>query len=127
MLKLWLKFENLSDHQTIAPLDTTLMFFQRLTDNRVASYNVLFREADRKDRNAHFYYLFDRMAVDSEWILIGQHTNEELAPGQSFETFVPSEENTEGLTGDVVWRVHFRKGHGARNGKRRNHFDRREF
>lgn len=116
VLKLWLKFENLSDRQTIVPLDTTLMFFQRPIDDRVASYNVLFRESDRKDRNAHFYYLFDRMAVDSEWTLVGQHTNEELAPGQSFETFVPSEENTEGLTGNVVWRVHFRKGYGPETG-----------
>ena len=80
------------------------------------SYNVIFREADRKQRKAQFYYLFDRMAADSEWLMVGQHTNDELAPAQSFETFVPSEENTEGLTGDVVWRVHFRKGYGPETG-----------
>lgn len=116
VLKLWLKFENLSDRQSIVPLDTTLMFFQRYTDNHVASYNVIFREADRKQRQAQFYYMFDGMAADSEWIMVGQHTNETLAPGQSFETFVPSEANTEGLTGNLVWRVHFRKGHGPETG-----------
>ena len=116
VLKLWLKFENVSSGQSITPLDTTLMFFNRVVDDRVASYNMIFRAEDRKKRKAQFYYPFDRMSAESEWTMVGQHTNAALAPGESFETYVPSGENTEGLTGNLVWRVHFRKGYGPNTG-----------
>ncbi len=116
VLKLWLRFENVSEHQTIIPLDTTLMSFRRILEDRVASYNVIFREIDRKHRRATFYYPFDRLAGDSEWTIAGQHTNESLGPHEVYETFVPSEENVEELAGDVIWRVHFRKGYGPQTG-----------
>ena len=45
-----------------------------------------------------------------------QRVNQILAPGQSLETFVPSGENIDHLTGDLVWRIHFRKGHGRISG-----------
>ncbi len=116
VLKLWLKIENLSPTQTIAPLDTTLMFFRRDLDGRIASYNVIFRNADRRQKKAQVYYPFDRMAVDTEWLIVGQHTNEALAPNQTYETFVPSQEHLDDLTGELVWRVHFRKGYGPVTG-----------
>jgi hypothetical protein len=115
VLKLWLKFENVSETQPITPIDTTLMYFQRHASN-VISYNVIFRDADRKNKNAQFFYNFDRLPAESEWMIVGQDTNRELAPHDAFETFIPSEERVEGLTGDLIWRVHFRKGHGPESG-----------
>ncbi len=114
VLKLWLKFENVSSQQTIVPIDTTLMFFRRGMGDVVA-YNVIFHEADRKNKKALVFYNFDRLAADSEWKIVGQHSNEPLAPSKSYETFVPSEENIEGLSGHLVWRVHVRKGYGPKS------------
>ncbi|WP_010582231.1 hypothetical protein [Schlesneria paludicola] len=114
VLKLWIKFENVSTNQVIAPLDTTLMFFRRIVNDRVASYNAIFPVAQRKQPATHFP--FDRIAEDSEWRIVGQHTNEVLEPHQSFETFIPSEEHLDDLTGEIIWRVHFRKGHGPKSG-----------
>jgi hypothetical protein len=83
----------------------------------VASYNVIFRSADRYKKNAEVWYPFKRMLDDSEWLIVGQHTNAIVEPHQSLETFVPSEEeNLQDLTGDLVWRVHFRKGYGPKTG-----------
>ena len=116
VLKLWLKFENVSAEQAITPMDSTLMFFRRVVDDQTASYNVIFDPQDRQPRTGKFYYPFDRMAEDSEWRIVGQHANEAIAPHSILETFIPSEENIEGLTGDIVWRVHFRKGYGPKTG-----------
>ena len=116
VLKLWLKFENESDQQSIVPIDPTLMFFRRVLKERVASFNAIFRDIDRKDRSAKVYYPFDRLAIDSEWRIVDQPTNEALAPHEALETFVPSEENIDDLSGEVVWRVHFRKGYGRKSG-----------
>jgi len=92
VLKLWLKFENVSANQTITPIDTARMFFRRIVDDRVASYNVIFRNSDRKKTNVQVCYPFDRMAADTEWLMVGQHTNEALGPHETYETFIPSEE-----------------------------------
>jgi len=116
VLKLWIRFENVSDHQTFAPLDTTLLAFHPFVKNDVRSFNVIFRERDRKDRDATVYYPFDRMAADSEWRILDQHTNEPLPPHAAFDSFVPSQEGMEDLEGNVVWRVHFRKGFGPQTG-----------
>ena len=114
VLKLWIKFENASSDQAIAPLDTTLMFFRRVVENRVASYNAIFQANQRKETRP--YFPFDRVAENSEWNIVGQHTNETLLPGDSFETFIPSEEQIDDLDCEIIWRVHFRKGFGAKSG-----------
>ena len=116
VLKLWLRFENDSDRQTVVPIDPTLMYFRRVLKNRVAAFNAIFREQDRKDRSAKVYYPFDRIAIDSEWQIVGQRTNQALSPGEMMTTFIPSEEQIEDLSGEIVWRVHFRKGHGPLTG-----------
>ena len=115
ILKLWLHFENVSAEQTIMPLDTTLMYFHRGLD-KVISFNVLFPAADRKKKDGRFYYHFDRLPPDSEWLIVGQQTNRALQPHEAFDLFVPSEEEIENLSGQLIWRVHFRKGHGPKSG-----------
>ena len=115
VLKMWLKFENVSSGKAITPIDNTLMYFRRGLD-KVVSYNVIFPESERKNKKAQFFYNFDRIAADSEWLIVGQNANRVLAPHESFETFVPSEENINGLSGNFVWRVHIRKGYGPKTG-----------
>lgn len=115
VLKLWLKFENMSASKTITPLDTTLMFFHRALDSRTVAFNVIFREGDVKDVESYRYH-FDRIAADSEWLIKGQNANRALGPHESYETFVPSQEDLNGLAPEIVWRVHFRKGIGAKTG-----------
>ncbi|RLS83404.1 MAG: hypothetical protein DWI02_00630 [Planctomycetota bacterium] len=115
VLKLWLHFENVSSEQTIMPLDTTLMYFHRGLD-KVISFNALFPAADRKKKDGRFYYHFDRLPPDSEWLIVGQQTNRALQPHEAFDLFVPSEEEIEDLSGQLIWRVHFRKGHARKSG-----------
>ena len=115
VLKLWLKFENVSVEQPITPIDSTLMYFQR-GNSPVIALNVIFRYLDRKKKDAQFFYNFDRLPAESEWRIVGQETNRELLPHEEYETFIPSQENIEGLNGEAVWRVHFRKGYGPQTG-----------
>jgi hypothetical protein len=115
VLKLWLKFENVSDHQIVTPIDSTLMYFQR-GHSPVISYNVIFRDVDRKKKDGLFFYHFDRLPPESEWRIVGQDANRELLPHEEYNTFVPSQESVDILPGDVIWRVHFRKGYGPQTG-----------
>lgn len=115
VLKLWLKFENVSPHRSIVPLDPALMYFYRETETVIA-FNVIFPAAEQKSRSGRRFYHFDRLAVESEWKIVGQQTNRELTPSEAYETFIPSQEGIEGLSGEIVWRVHFRKGYGPLTG-----------
>ena len=50
------------------------------------------------------------------WLIKDQHLDEELAPGQVLESFIPTvAEEIEALEGDLVWRVHFRKGYNRKS------------
>ena len=115
VLKLWLKFENVSTEQKITPIDSTLMYFQK-GYSPVISYNVIFRDVDRKKKDGLFFYNFERLPEGSEWRIVGQDANRELLPHEDYETFIPSQENVEIPAGETIWRVHFRKGHGPQTG-----------
>lgn len=111
VLKLWLKFENASRDQTFSPLDS-LLVFKRTTQNlgeKVFANNFLGTVEDRKLARSLFY-VYD-LPVHSEFSLVGQKLDTELSPGDTWQTFVPSEESAVELKGDLVWRVHIRKGH----------------
>ena len=115
VLKLWLKFENVSAEQKITPIDSTLMYFQK-GYSPVISYNVIFRQMDRKKKDGLFFYNFEGLPERSEWRIVGQDANRELLPHEGYETFIPSQENVEIPTGETIWRVHFRKGLGPQTG-----------
>ena len=115
VLKLWLKFENVSDQASITPIDPRLMYFQRESEKLIA-FNVIFPAVEQKSKNGRRFYHFDQLPIESEWQIVGQETKRELLPSESFETFIPSQEGIEGLSGAVVWRVHFRKGYGPKTG-----------
>ena len=53
--------------------------------------------------------------VYSEFVMADQKLDEQVAPGKSWLTFIPSEEEAVQLNGDLVWRFHFRKGYHPRS------------
>lgn len=116
LLKLWVKFENVSGDQTFAPLDAYLLFTrdEKNLGESVRANSFVAVDADRKLGNSLFYH-YDKMSVTSEFRMVGQNLDKELAPGESLETFVPSEEAASKLDGELVWRFQFRKGYNRRS------------
>lgn len=115
LLKLWLKFENVSRDQTFAPLDAMLMFKRKSKSfgETVYANNFLGAAADRK-QGGTLLYVYDH-PVYSEFVMADQKLDEQVAPGKSWLTFIPSEEEAVQLNGDLVWRFHFRKGYHPRS------------
>ncbi|HUQ70344.1 MAG TPA: hypothetical protein VM165_12515 [Planctomycetaceae bacterium] len=111
VLKLTLRFENVSSDQEFAPLDATLLY-KRIFDKKAAKFivlNFLSPEADRRS-GGELHYLYD-LPEFSEYVLAGQDLNHPLKPGETWETYVPSEEGIAAVEGEWVWRVLFRKGY----------------
>ena len=116
LLKLWLKFENVSQDQTFAPLDELLVFNRQKSSPKskrgakgVIAHNFLAAAGNRKLAKSIFR-VYD-LPTDIGFAMIGQKLNTELPPGETWQTFVPSEEEAVNLKGDLVWRVHIRKGY----------------
>jgi hypothetical protein len=108
VLKLWLKFTNVSKDQTFAPLDRKLMF--RRANNFVCGTNQLQKDGSR--------VLLYRHSLDDEWDLKGQPVGDSslLKPGESKLYYLATnEDDLAQLKGDLVWRVHFRKGLSPKN------------
>ncbi len=111
VLKLWVRFENVSSDQTFAPLSAPLLYKRIVTRNgRFQTNNFLIAEADRKKKSPEVSYVFD-MPEFSEFVMVGQNLGKELAPGESLETYIPAEEGVELADGPWMWRVQFRKGY----------------
>jgi len=110
VLKLWFRFTNVSNDQTIAPLDASLVFDRRLDDGRMLANNFVCRRGD-KPNNGPVVFMFDEPPA-SEWDLVGQRLGTPLAPGESLETYLATtEEGIEDMSGELLWRVHLRKGY----------------
>ena len=111
LLKLWLKFENVSKDQTFSPLDELLVFkrSKQSKSRKIFANNFLAAVGNRKQLKSIFR-VYD-LPTDSEFAMIGQELNKNLPPGETWQTFVPSEENAVELKGELVWRVHIRKGY----------------
>ena len=119
LLKLWLKFENVSRDQTFAPLDAVLLFKRnsnKPTGETVYANNFLGAAADRK-QGGTLLYVYEH-PVYSEFVMADQKLDKQVSPGKSWLTFIPSEEVAVQLNGDLVWRFQFRKGYHpkSRNG-----------
>jgi hypothetical protein len=111
VLKLALKFENVSADQEFAPLDSTLIY-KRIFESQsgeVFALNFVGPEADRKSGGElHRHYDLPEF---SEYVLVGQNLGHTLKPGETWETYVPSEEGLTQIDGEWVWRVLLRKGY----------------
>ena len=115
ILQLWLRFENVSTDQSIAPLDG--LVFRRdpafdVGELDRANNFVCARSEKKKDGHRVLVYELNRNDI---WNLRDQSTEFEIPPGETFETYIPTTEEgvKELLTADApyVWRVHFRKGY----------------
>lgn len=113
VLKLWLRIENVSEDQVFAPLDRKLLL-TRVPGNEQRSLwrsnNFVCRVAEKSERNQKVL-VYD-LPPTSSWEWKGHDDERELAPGEVYETYIPTtQEGVDQLSGDLVWRVHFRKGY----------------
>jgi len=118
VLKLWLKFENVSKTQVFPPLDRTLVF-RRIFDSqndRLFALNFLC-PADEQSSNSDQIHLNYDMPEFSEFGLKGQSLDQLVKPGETWESFIPSEEGLTKVDGEWVWRINFRKGYNPRSGR----------
>ena len=109
VLKLWVRFTNVSDDQTIAPLDPDLLYRRAMLDDGVPRSNQFVCSARSRSDPSSLVLMYDHPPT-SEWDLSEQHLGVALAPGESLETYLPSSEDGPMLSGPLVWRMHFRKG-----------------
>ncbi|MBL8851790.1 MAG: hypothetical protein JNG89_19085 [Planctomycetaceae bacterium] len=109
VLKLWVRFTNVSDNQTIAPLDPDLLYRRALLDDGVPRSNQFVCRTSEQADPAALILMYDHPPT-SEWDLSEQKLGVKLGPGESIETYLPSGEEGPSLSGPLVWRVHFRKG-----------------
>lgn len=109
VLKLWLRFTNVSESQSIAPLDPDLVFRRAMLEHGARANQFVRRVAD-ENTDGPQVLLYDH-PISSEWDLRDQQLGVRLAPGESLETYLPSGEEGAALSGPLVWRVHFRKGY----------------
>lgn len=117
VVKLWFEFENVSTDQSIAPLDGLVFKRDERDWENIRSNNFVCRQSEKKeDGNLVFVYELNEKDI---WILKGQNAEQEIAPGEKLETFIPtSEEGVAQLVNSdepLIWRVHFRKGYSPKN------------
>lgn len=115
VLKLWLRFKNVSEDQEIAPLDDQLLFHRIGRDRLTYHSNQFVVRAEQKNNpDAKRIIAYDHI-IGSGWDLAGLSLDKPLQPGESRDYYVPTCENDlDILTGELLWRVHIRKGYSAR-------------
>ena len=111
VLKLHLRFENVSPDQEFIPLDSKLVFTKKIEARGLLKANNFVCNVADRTKPAKLVYTFD-LTPNGNWLLKGENLDREFKPGQVLETFIPTTpEQIESLSGDLVWRVHFRKGY----------------
>lgn len=118
ILQLWLRFRNVSDEQSIAPLESLVFRRAASFDDAVQDRaNTFVSALSQKRRSGHRLLTYE-WNKDDVWNLRGQNVDYEIPPGETIETYVPTAEA--GVTklladeGPYIWRVHFRKGYSPR-------------
>jgi hypothetical protein len=113
VLKLHLRFDNVSRDQQFVPLDRQLVFTKEPDRQEYGLFktNNFVCKVDDRARLAKHVCVFE-MSPNSEWLLCAQNLDRELKPGEYVETFIATTpDDIDSLSGDLVWRVHFRKGY----------------
>lgn len=110
VLKLWLKFENVSSNKrAFAPLDGELLFY-RVGQPGSGSFKANNFLASRESRSQdQFIAMFDH-PLGSDWDLAEQSLGEVIPTGETLVSYVPTETGLPELTGPLVWRFQLRKG-----------------
>lgn len=113
VLKLHLQFENVSTSQEVIPLDRQLVFTKEPDRRHFGQFkanNFLCAAVDRSEPKRHVL-VYD-LSPASEWMIRGENIDQPLPPGKSIVSFIPTtEEGWDALSGELVWRVHLRKGY----------------
>jgi hypothetical protein len=111
VLKLWLRLENVSGGE-LTPLGNELVF-TRSSDHR--ANNFVCKTDDPKGASMVLLYPYN---VLDNWNLKGAEIGRTLAAGETFETYLPTDTwGLDDLTGNLVWRIHLRKGYNAGSGR----------
>lgn len=117
VVKLWFEFENLSTDQSIAPFDGLVFKRDNNDFENVRANNFVCRMSQKK-KGGELAFVYDLNEFDI-WNLRNQHVEQEIAPGDKLETYIPTtEEGVVQLVGSdepLIWRVHFRKGYSPKN------------
>lgn len=115
VLKLWVRLTNESKDQAFIPLDRQLVFKRHFRDD-VCYANNFVVPASKKAAGGPVVFVYDHPET-SEWDLSGQDLGKTLGPGESWETYIPTtEDGLDELQGDLLWRVHVRKGLSPKGG-----------
>ncbi|MFV0445782.1 MAG: hypothetical protein ACK5Q5_19560, partial [Planctomycetaceae bacterium] len=94
----------------IAPLDALLLFKRGLNQEGDLVSNTYLAPRGRAAAGPIVFTY--PIAQSSEWDIVGQRLGHKLAPGESIETFIPSDaEGLDSLSGDLEWRFQLRKGY----------------
>jgi hypothetical protein len=119
VLKLWVRFENVSKDQEFSPLGKELLFARHQTAmDRGRDRSNTFVCPLEKKRMAGSAVLVYQHSFNDVWDLKDLKVDEWIPPGQTFETYIPTDSaGIDQLTGELVWRVHFRKGLNAKSGR----------
>jgi hypothetical protein len=116
--KLVLRVEN-AGSTPFAPFDHRLIY-SRQEDRKNGSIllaNNFVGLADEREPKAPRVMMYE-LPEGSVWDLKGQLCGRDLAPGEAVETFLATDPvGLDQLSGDLIWRVHFRKGHNANSGR----------
>ena len=117
VLKLWLKFENMSEDQSIAPL-RSLVFRRDITDIDNERANSFVCRLSEKKKDGERLLVYDHV-IAGDWDIRSMKVDEEIPPGRSLVTFIPTTpDGVDALFGGdepLIWRVHFRKGYSRKN------------
>ena len=117
VLKLWLKFENVSSDQSIAPLDE-LVFQRDDRDFENVRSNTFLARLSQKAKSGERAMVYD-LNTSGDWDLRAQKVGFEIPPGEEIETYIPTTpdglDQVLGSDEELVWRVHFRKGYSPKN------------
>lgn len=118
VLKLWMRFENVSKNQEFSPLGKDLLFARHQTamDRGRDRSNTFVCPLDKKRQPAAAVLVYQH-SFNDVWDLKDLKIDHWITPGETFETYIPTDPaGIDKLTGELVWRVHFRKGLNARSG-----------
>ncbi len=110
--KLWLKLTNVSDSQTIAPLDRRLVLRWVTKAKQNWDFtNQYITGKGASSRTAPSLQLY-RLPPQGDWDLKDQELGKVLQPGESYVTYLASSDDGFDALGDsLVWRVQLRKGY----------------
>ncbi|MFN0051667.1 MAG: hypothetical protein ACKV0T_05720 [Planctomycetales bacterium] len=113
VLKLHLRLDNVSSDQEFVALDQRLVFAKEPDKRKFGAFkanNFVCGVNDRAHHDRHVL-VYD-LSPESPWSVRGENLDRQLKPGDSVEVFIPTtEEGWDALAGDLVWRVHLRKGY----------------